>query len=166
MIQPCPPTKPKYMIHPHPPPNTPSMYQSYSCTKYWETLRLHLLENAQKISNFSLFFTETRSQEKLPCSSILSISKNCNSLHCNKIRRYLKKKTKYQDICKYTASTIAACHLQREENRWQVLFGTRSRRLWLPAQAHCTALCCTVMQSWRASAKYNCKVEEPEEPAF
>jgi len=28
---------------------------------------------------------------------------------------------KYKGIYKYTASTTAACHLQREENRWQVL---------------------------------------------
>ena len=48
------------MIQPHTPTkHTQYVPQSYRplepCTKYWETLRLHLLENAQKISNFSLF---------------------------------------------------------------------------------------------------------------
>jgi hypothetical protein len=29
--------------------------------------------------------------------------------------------TKYEDICKYSVSTIAACQLRIEEHRWQVL---------------------------------------------
>lgn len=139
---------PRHTIQPHPPTKHTRMYQGYgslkpslSPRKYYACICFKIAIIYTATNFFFFFFTETRSQEKL------SYPDRQSYLFLKIETIYTA--TNYEDICKYTASTIAACHLQREENRWQVLqyfeaVWHRLRGLRLPVQVHCTAMCCTV----------------------